>query len=347
MPVTEATLVHCVAKQAQAWNDFLQQSEHANFYQRFEWKALNEQCFGHRTDFLALDGDSGFQAVLPLVHIKSRLFGYIIASMPFVNFGGPASLSGAAETRIIEAAKTIVDEAGADYLELRCDRPLAAELPSATHKISMTIALNPDPDTVWDSFKSKHRTQIRRAYKDGLNAKHGHLELLDTFYDLYCESWRALGTPVYRKQYFRAILEAFPEETLIFIAYHHDRPIAAAFNGYFKGVVEGMWAAIHPEAKRLNPNYVLYWEMMKHACERGFQIYHLGRSTAGSTAEQFKSKWNADPKQLYWNYHLAKATEIPTLNASNPKYQLAIKAWRKLPLGVTQWLGPALARCIP
>lgn len=347
MADSDFKLVHCDDSYGTAWNDFLLQAEHGNFYQRFEWKALNERCFGHQTAFLALESSRGIQAVLPLVHIKSRLFGNILASMPFVNFGGPESCSEAAEREIVTAAQQIADERRVDYLELRCDRELATNMPVATNKISMTIALDPDPDVVWGGFKSKHRTQIRRAYKDGLSTTYGHLELVDTFYNLYCESWRTLGTPVYHEQYFRAILETFPEETLIFIAYHHDRPIAAAFNGYYKGVVEGMWAAIHPKARSLNPNYVLYWEMMKHACELGFRVYHLGRSTAGSTAEQFKSKWNATSKQLYWNYHLTKAKELPRLNVDNPKYQLAIKAWRRLPLSITQLIGPPLARCIP
>lgn len=340
-------LVLCDDSHATTWNDFLLRTEHSNFYQRFEWKTLNEQCFGHKTDFLALESSREIQAVLPLVHINSHLFGNVLASMPFVNFGGPASRSAAAEQAIVAAARQMADERQVDYLELRCDRTLAADMPTATHKISMTIALDSNPDTVWNKFKSKHRTQIRRAYKDGLSAKYGELELLDTFYDLYCESWRALGTPVYRKQYFRSILEAFPKETLIFVVHYRGQPIATAFNGYYKGTVEGMWAAIKPQARGLNPNYVLYWEMIKHACEQNFRVYHLGRSTAGSTAERFKSKWNAEPKQLYWNYHLAKAKELPNLNVENPKYQLAIKTWRRLPLSVTKLIGPPLARCIP
>jgi serine/alanine adding enzyme len=38
---------------------------------------------------------------------------------------------------------------------------------------------------------------------------------------------------------------------------------------------------------------------------------------------------------------------IPALNVNNPKYRLAINAWRRLPVTVTNALGPFLARSIP
>lgn len=340
-------IIHCSDSDAADWNNFLDNCPTGNFYQRFEWKGINERAFGHRCDFLALERDNAIQAVLPLVHVKSRLFGHLLASMPFVNFGGPAAGNAEDERAIVEAGKRIAEQSGVDYLELRCDRALDAGLPQATHKVSMTIPLKADPDEQWSLFKSKHRTQIRRVFKENVRVENGRHELLDTFYQLYCQSWRELGTPVYQKAYFRDILDALPEHTRIFVAFQGDTPIATAFNGYYKDVVEGMWAAVAPEARRLNPNYALYWEMIKRACENGYGQYHLGRSTAGSGAEQFKQKWNAEAKQLYWHYHLVKNTEMPALNADNPKFDLAIKVWRKLPLPVTQWLGPMVARSIP
>jgi lipid II:glycine glycyltransferase (peptidoglycan interpeptide bridge formation enzyme) len=124
--------------------------------------------------------------------------------------------------------------------------------------------------------------------------------------------------------------------------------VAAAFNGYHGGTVEGMWAAADPSARELQPNYVLYWEMIQDACRRGFRRYHLGRSTAESGGEQFKKKWNAVSTQLHWYFGRTDgAAELPGLNVDNPKYRLAIAAWRRLPLWMTDLAGPPLARLIP
>ena len=93
--------------------------------------------------------------------------------------------------------------------------------------------------------------------------------------------------------------------------------------------------------------YVLYWELIKNACETGAKFFHLGRSTKDSGAEVFKKKWNADAMQLYWHYVLRTRTEIPSLNPSNPKYRLAIRTWQRLPVSLTKVLGPFIAKHIP
>jgi len=108
-----------------------------------------------------------------------------------------------------------------------------------------------------------------------------------------------------------------------------------------------MWAGTNATGQELNANYVLYWEMIKDSCERGYRRFHLGRSTAGSGAEQFKKKWNAEPTQLYWYFHRPDGNQKPVVNVDNPKFRLAIAAWRKLPLWATRVLGPPLARVIP
>jgi hypothetical protein len=127
----------------------------------------------------------------------------------------------------------------------------------------------------------------------------------------------------------------------------NGEPVAVAFNGYFAGTVEGMWAGTTQAGHDLHANYVLYWEMIKDACERGYRRYHLGRSTAGSGAEQFKKKWNAEVRQLYWYYYRPDGSEATPVNVNHPVYRVGITAWRKLPLWVTRAVGPSLARVIP
>ena len=171
--------------------------------------------------------------------------------------------------------------------------------------------------------------------------------MLSAFYGVLQRSWRDLGTPIYSPDYFKAILDAFPTQTRIFVCDHGGEPVAVAFNGYFGGKVEGMWAGTTPAGHDLHANYVLYWEMIKEACERGCKRFHLGRSTAGSGAELFKKKWNAETSQLYWYYYRPAGDFKPVLNVNHPSFQLGIAAWRRMPLWATRMVGPRLARVIP
>jgi FemAB-related protein (PEP-CTERM system-associated) len=301
---------------------------------------------GHESRFLMAERGEEVVGVLPLIRVRSRLFGDVLASMPFVNFGGPAGLDPEAESGLVDAACAWADELRCDYLQIRADRAVG-DLPSTTDKVSMTIDLEPDSEAMMARFSSKHRTNIRRAQKHDISVRAGGADCLADFFGVLSRSWKELGTPLYRRAYFEDIVQRFGDDVRIFVAYAGGVPIATAFNGHFRGTVEGLWAGVDPRARALQPNYVLYWEMIRDACERGFQRFHLGRSTKDSGAVRFKEKWTAEPKQLYWHYHLVRAQGVPQLNPDNPRYDLAIRTWRRLPLSVLRVVGPPIARLIP
>lgn len=340
-------IIQCDDSHAKAWDEYVSRQEQASFYHLFGWKSVNEASFGHRSFYLAAVDESGIRGVFPLVYLQSRLFGKLLCSLPFVNYGGPCADEPAIEQLLLDEARRIVDQQQIDYLEIRSMRKLGGDLPTSEHKVSITLTLDANPDTLWNAFKTGHRNNIRRAYKRGLSVRSGGLELLDIFYDILSESWRNLGTPLYEKSYFERIMKMFPQETKIFVLDHEGVPVSSAFNGHFRGVVEGMWLGALPKAREVEASYVLYWEMMKDACERGYQLYHLGRSTVDSGGEGFKKKWNTYPTQLYWQYIMREGRPMPQLNVSNPKLQLAISLWQKLPLPVTRVLGPLVAKGIP
>jgi FemAB-related protein (PEP-CTERM system-associated) len=348
MSATDAAPI-AVSRDATAaeWNTFLAQTPTGSFYHRHEWGGINERELGHEFIPLVARSAGRITGVLPLVFMRSVLFGRILCSVPFVNYGGPCTLDAAAAAALVAQARALARERGAKYLELRCAAPLETDMHVSTRKISMSIDLERDPEALFAKFTSKHRTNIRRAQKNELVTKSGGRELLPVFYRVMEESWQSLGTPLYASSYFSRILETFGDDARIFVCSRQDVPVAVAFNGHFNGVVEGMWAGGTAQSRPLQANYALYWEMIRDACERGYTRYHLDRSTAESGAEDFKKKWNAHAHQLYWYFDRPDGGPMPELNVSNPKYQLAIKAWRKLPLGVTRLLGPPLARTIP
>jgi FemAB-related protein (PEP-CTERM system-associated) len=341
-------IIRCDSSHDAQWNEFVQASPQASFYHRAEWRGINERCFGHQTAYLAAVDGGRMAGVFPLVRLKSMLFGSIACSLPFMNYGGPCGECPDVERALLEAGSAVADKWRVDYVEIRSRHHLGAEYPTSEHKVSMTVELGPDPEVLFNAFDRDHRREIRKGQKNGYVARFGGAELLDDFYVVMSESWRDLGTPIFAKSYIRAICDAFPTAIRICVVYDAaGTPAATAFDGLHATIVEGMWLGIRGDHKRQGVGYVLYWELIKHACEAGYASHHLGRSSVNSGAEQFKKKWNAQTVQLYWHYILRSRAEIPTLNPSSPKYQLAIKAWQKLPLSVTKMLGPFISRSIP
>ncbi len=344
---SETSLIVEQAGSAVEWNGFLTRHSDASFYHLFEWQHVNRGALIHRSIYLIARYATEVRGVLPLTFVTSTLFGRILCSLPFVNYGGPCALDVRASSALIAVATRYADEARASYLELRCASKLQTEMPVSLRKVGMVLELAPDPSSIWNRFSAKHRKNIRRAYKNGLSVRTGGIELLPGFYRVLTEAWRDLGTPIYAKRYFDTVLRTFPTQTRIFICELGGVPVAVALTGYFNGVVEGLWAGGRAAAKPLNANYVLYWEMIRDACERGCRLFHLGRSTSDSGAEEFKRKWNAQPKQLYWYFHVPEGSAIPQLNVDNPKYRAAIHTWQHLPLWTTRLIGPPIARGIP
>jgi FemAB-related protein (PEP-CTERM system-associated) len=329
------------------WESYVEKSPFSSFYHKIEWKRIFEKSFRHKSYYLVARKGQDVVGVLPVIHIRSMVFGSIFCSMPFLNYGGVCADDEEAEKALFSEAEGILKSKKGDYLELRHIRKSSLAYPAKTHKVSMTLELDPDPEILWSRFKTKHRQTIRKAAKNGLKVNFGGKELLQDFYPIISRGWRDLGTPIYSQSFFENILDVLGDSVEICVVSYRETVIGTAFVGLFKKTVEGMWLSYLREFTRLQTNYFQYWEMIKRACEQGYEEFHLGRSSAEGGGEFFKEKWNAIPRQLYWEYVLNKSAKIPELNVDNPKYRWAMKVWRNLPFSVTQLIGPFLARNIP
>ncbi|GAB4368364.1 MAG: hypothetical protein Kow0042_09470 [Calditrichia bacterium] len=235
-----------------------------------------------------------------------------------------------------------------EFIEVRSDRQMRADVPCKQHKVTFLLPLPSTPDDLWNSFKSKLRSQIRRPQKEDMYIKHGGLEFLNDFYHVFSYNMRDLGTPVYSRKFFKHILEAFPENTQIVVVYTpQHKAVAASFLIKFRNTVEIPWASSLSEYNKFSPNMLLYWESIKWAIAAGSEVFDFGRCSPDSGTFRFKKQWGGEEKPLYWYYILSPSQELPQLNPSNPKYELAIKIWRRLPISLTRIIGPYIIKNIP
>ena len=122
------------------------------------------------------------------------------------------------------------------------------------------------------------------------------------------------------------------------------RLIAGVMNFYFRDEVAPYYGGGVEAARDLKGNDFMYWEVMRRAVEKGCRIFDYGRSKVDTGSYRFKKHWGFEPEPLYYEVDLVKAGEIPEINPLNPKYRLFIAAWKRLPLPVSQMVGPWLAR---
>jgi len=331
-----------------SWDAFVASHPESSNYHRFGWKRVIEQSFGHPTYYLtALDEHGAIRGVLPLVHMKSALFGSFLVSLPFFNYGGMLCSDAEAEALLLDNLKSLAASSGAEHAELRHLRLAPGDLVTRQHKVTMLLELAADEESQWKALGSKVRNQVRKAQKSDLQTLSGGMELLDGFYEVFSRNMRDLGTPVYSRDFFTAILETFPESTRIVSVQLQGRTIASALLTWQRDTLEVPWASSVRDYRELCPNNLLYWEAIRFALGIGARVFDFGRSTPGEGTYAFKKQWGAEPRQLYWQYLLLHGKPLPQLSPANSKYRAAISVWQKLPLCVTNLLGPAIVRNIP
>jgi len=329
------------------WDAYVHQARDASLYHLYGWRHVIEETFGHRCVYLSAVQDERVVGVLPLVELKSRLFGHMLVSLPFFNYGGVCGDSDEIRRELLDAGIAIAKDSGVDFLELRHEDDWDQGLPRKTAKVSMRLALPDSSEDLWKALGAKLRNQIQRPRKEGMTAAVGREELLDAFYDVFAANMRDLGTPVYSKAFFRHILDAFPDRTWVVAVYSGSMPVAAGFLAGFGDRLEIPWASSLRAFNRLGPNMLLYWTALELAVARGYRTFDFGRSTPGEGTFKFKAQWGAVPVPLYWYYWLPGAAVMPDVSPKNPKYRAAIAVWQRLPIGVTRQLGPRIVKYIP
>jgi serine/alanine adding enzyme len=343
------TIRYYEKKDKQAWDDYVMRSHDARCYHLTGWKDVIEQSFGHKTWYLfSEDGRGSINGILPLVQLKSQLFGNFAVSLPYFNYGGLCVDSAEIGAQLAEGAIRCAKENGVQHIELRQNMPIDIGWQVKTSKVSMFLPMPPTPGALWESFPSKLRSQVQRPIKEGMSAVLGREELLENFYRVFSVNMRDLGTPVYSKEFFRCILRAFPESSWICTVSTKDgQPAAAGFLVGFKDTLEIPWASSLRQFNRHSPNMLLYWTVLSTGCEKGYRSFDFGRSTPGEGTFRFKEQWGAKPVQLYWHYWMKNGQKLPELNPRNPKYRLAINIWKRLPVSVTRLIGPSIVKNLP
>jgi FemAB-related protein (PEP-CTERM system-associated) len=288
--------------------------------------------------------DRRITGVLPLVEIKSLLFGRTLTSLPFVNFGGVLAVEPEAETALLEAAAALARAHGCRHVELRHVGRHFADLPCKQHKVTMRLPLG---EGMWERIDRKARNQVRKAQKSNLTVERGGAELLPAFYEVFARNMRDLGTPVYSIRFFHEVMQAFPSRTRIIVVRLQGKPVAAGFTYRTGGMTEIPWASSIREFNSLCPNHLLYWHAIETAVSEGVSMFDFGRSTPGEGTFKFKEQWGAAPVDLHWEYWLPGGGELPDQSPKNPKFRLAIETWKHLPLWAANTLGPKVVRGIP
>jgi len=329
------------------WASYLDSISEVSFYHDYRWSDVIKKSFGLRAFYLMATEGEKVMGVLPLVFMKSWFFKPCLISLPFLNYGGILADHKEVAEALLSEAQKIQKHLKTAYIEMRYLQKPNLNLVAREYKVTMILDLEKTVDEQWAKLDKKIRNQVRKAEKSDLTTRQGKGELLDAFYKVFCRNMRDLGTPVLGKHFFENILQAFLDESRIYVVYLKDKAIAAAFTLRHHDIVEIPWASSIRDYDKLCPNMLLYWEVIKSAIASGGRQFDFGRCTKDSSTHHFKKQWHAKEHQLYWTYCGNNEADIPIATPEKSSLNIIVSLWQRLPLLVSNRLGPQLAKCIP
>jgi FemAB-related protein (PEP-CTERM system-associated) len=278
-----------------------------------------------------------------MAHVKSMLFGNSLISLPFAVYGGVAASLPEAIPALEAEAQVLAKKLDVDHLEFRNLNERHTDWPKQDLYVTFRKEILPDVEANMLAIPRKQRAMVRKGINNGLISTVDRSA--DRFFALFADNVHRHGTPALPKRYFETLLRTFGNDCEILTVTSPDgQPLSSVLSFYFRDEVLPYYAGDDESARQFAANDFKYWELMRRSCERGLKVFDYGRSKVGTGPYSFKKNWGFEPQQLHYEYCLYKRDSIPQNNPSNAKYKLFIEAWRRMPIGLANFLGPHIVR---
>jgi len=334
------------------WDEFVHGHSAAAPYHLYPWNQAINQSYGFRVFNLIAEKDNRIQGILPLSLIKLPFSDGILVALPYCDVGAALANNDEIQRELVARAISIGQQHNTSSIDIRGDlspsalESIAYPAVESCNKVRMLLSLPGSSEELWNSFKSKLRSQIRKAEKNRLTFSWGN-DQLDKFYHVFSINMRDLGSPTHSKKWFQQIISSFGDRARVGLIFHQDIAIGAGIMLQVGNKVSIPWASTLREYNSLGPNMLLYWNLLKHASDTGCRVFDFGRSTPNEGTYKFKAQWGAKPAELNWYRIFLKGSPPPQEALSvSQKREYAEKTWQKLPLTLTNFLGPFIRKYI-
>lgn len=325
------------------WNAFVEACPQATFFHLYEWHDLMRDVFRHATHYLLAERGGRICGVLPLAEVNSRLFGHSLVSLPFAVYAGVAAEDDAAADALEAEAQRIAQSLGVAHLEFRNVQGRHADWPTEDLYVTFRKEISADHEENMKAIPRKQRAMVRKGIGNGLKATFDADNA--RFFELYSDNVHRHGTPALSRRYFDALRTAFGDRcSVMTVESAEGELLSTVMSFYFRDEILPYYAGDAVAARDLAANDFKYWELMRHACDRGIRVFDYGRSKQGTGSYSFKKNWGFEPTPLHYEYCLYTRDSLPRNNPSNPKYKLMIEVWRRMPRSFANAIGPFIVR---
>ncbi|WP_033073689.1 FemAB family XrtA/PEP-CTERM system-associated protein [Sphingopyxis sp. MWB1] len=332
-----------------AWDAYVAAHPDATPFHSRAWCEAITRATGHQCHLVsARDGSGQLTGLLPLHHIRSPLFGEALVGSGFAVGGGLLADDPAVAATLAKDAVDIARHLKLPSVELRGGTVPQHEGWRAEGDVYAGFArdLAAYDEAELLAIPRKQRAEVRKALASSLRVTTGRdADERRDHYRVYATSVRNLGTPVFPRALFDAVLDAFGDDAdILTVRDEGGRAVASVLSLYWRGTVMPYWGGGLAEARRLRANELMYYALMNHARARGCTRFDFGRSKCGTGPFAYKKNWGFEPRPLVYARWLAPGEKPRDTNPDSAKYRLQVDLWKKLPLWAANRIGPLIAR---
>lgn len=272
------------------WGEFVSNNPRGNIFQTPEMANVYERTRRREPVSLAITDGTGEILALVQAVVMREMGGFLGSfSARAVIHGGPLFVDGEAGQR---GVLSLVDEYGkivqkrALYSEIRNIYDMSEFMPlldqagyAYEDHLNYLMDLDRPEEEIWMSIHRSMRKNINRSKRDGVviqEMKNKHL--VKKFYGFLEDVYHNAKIPLADISHFEAIFDILvPRGMAMFhLAEHDGECIGGRVTLIYKGVVYAYSVGVPNKYKRLYPNALLNWEIMRWGAGNGCHTFDFG-----------------------------------------------------------------------
>ncbi len=325
--------------------DWMTAHDDATAFHQPGWMRAVERATGHEALVAWVRRSGEPVAAVPLTLARSRLFGRALVGSGFAVDGGAVVADAAAAAGLSRVVRDFATRERV-AVELRGGAPMPEFTSAPPTHVTFARDIAGDRDSLLKAIPRKQRAEVRKSFERNLMVTHStDSRERAAHHAVYAQSVRNLGTPVFPRALFDAVLdEPGLDSDITVVRDASGTPLSAVLTLYYRGIAIPYWGGGTAAARRERANEALYFGLMEHAVTRGCTRFDFGRSKVGSGPATFKKNWGFEAREvraLGWTPDGVRPRSVDSLSASNA---WKTRLWQRLPLSVANRLGPPIAR---
>lgn len=282
------------------YNSHLLKLENSNIFNTFEWISLIGKQYGMEPHFfLVHNGQGEIAASMPFVLNRHRIF-----SLPFTDY-----------INIVYNDITSKEILFSEILKVVKQHSLKSILINNFVENSLfnvkkigVLHLNhleDDFEKEKKKMKYNHKWGVKKAIKSGIHFEMSRsLEFMEEYFKLHLQTRKRQGVPCQARDFFKNLHKQIISKNLSFVglSFMNKKPIAGGVFLHFNKTITYKYGASDNNYWKLQPNNLMFYEVIKWAVENKFKIFDFGKTDSENKGlRDFKSGWGATESDLYYS----------------------------------------------